>query len=386
MAARIVLAVRESQYIEPVLQYVHHSEYGDMLRISAFSKMAAFVEFMKGDEIPDAVVGDASFIEAWLVEGRTTVPWAVLSEDVGYSGKSIGGLAGGVMIAKYQALPSLLESMLQLCEISRVRTASSVKEETLVLGVVSCSGSNGKTTIALNLAKQLGGIGLSVFYLNLESVDSSGLFLRPPTGNAPGLERLLYEIQASRGKEADEVDLGRYVLRHEALLSDAFRPVGNVKEMLQMTKRDTLDLLERLAAGGYDVVIVDTGSLEEERAEAVLQRCGMLLWVLKHDDISLHKTVRWLSHCTAPHSGMPANLLDKSRFVVNLATNSMEGRLPPEGITFDCILPFIPSWALQHREELCLNSPQFQREILEFCKAFIEPALPLVFTGKGQYE
>ena len=86
MVARIVLAVRESQYIEPLLHYVHHSEYGEMLRIMAFSRMDSFVEFMKGDEIPDAIVGDASFVEAWLLEGRSTVPWAVLNED----GDSLG--------------------------------------------------------------------------------------------------------------------------------------------------------------------------------------------------------------------------------------------------------------------------------------------------------
>lgn len=57
MAARIVLAVRESQYIEPLLHYLHHSEYGEMLRITAFSRMDAFIEFMRGEDIPDAVVG-----------------------------------------------------------------------------------------------------------------------------------------------------------------------------------------------------------------------------------------------------------------------------------------------------------------------------------------
>lgn len=387
MAARIVLAVRESQYIEPLLHYVHHSQYGEMLRITAFSRMDAFVEFMKGDEIPDAVVGDASFVEAWLLEGRNTVPWAVLSEDGGDLRKNAKGMAGGVVIAKYQALPSLLGSILQLSEVKRVKS-SLAKEETLILGLVSSNGNSGKTTIALNMAKQLGEVGLSVFYLNLESVDSSCLFLHPPAGNVLGLERLLYEIQSNRSKgEGDIAQLGQYILRHDNLRSDAFRPVGNIKEMLQMTMQDTLDLLERLVAeGSYDVVIVDTGSIEEERAKAVLHRCGILLWVLKNDEVSMHKTVRWLSHCCTSHSGMPPNLMDKSRFVVNFATESLEGWLPPEGITIASILPYIPSWTIQHREELSLNSPQFQREILQLCKKIVEPALPQVFTGKSLHE
>ncbi|MEK5252975.1 hypothetical protein NST74_05890 [Paenibacillus sp. FSL F4-0125] len=387
MAARIVLAVRESQYIEPLLHYLHHSEYGEMLRITAFSRKDAFIDFMRGEDIPDAVVGDSSFIEAWLIEGKNVVPWAVLSEDGGYLGKSAKSLAGGVMIAKYQALPSLLGAFLQLCEVQRGR-GSSVLDETLLLGVVSSSGNMGKTTIALNMAKQLGEMGLSVFYLNLESVDSSGLFLRIPAGHTPGLERLLYEIKASRDKgEADTIELGQYFIRYDHLRTAAFRPVINVKEMLQMTMEDTLDLLERLVAErNFDVVIVDTGSIEEERAKAVLQRSRILLWVLKNDDVSMYKTMRWLSHCNTPNSGMSPHVMDKSRFVVNFAGDRMEEWVPPEGISIEGVCPFIQSWTMQHREELFLNSPLFQREILQLCKRIVEPALPLVFTGKNLHE
>ncbi|MFD2875631.1 hypothetical protein ACFTAO_06025 [Paenibacillus rhizoplanae] len=81
-----------------------------------------------------------------------------------------------------------------------------------------------------------------------------------------------------------------YAFRHDSLRCDAFRPVENFKEMLQMSRQDTLDLLEGLAgAGSYDVVIVDTGAIEEERAQAVLNRCGVLLWVLKNDQASIRK-------------------------------------------------------------------------------------------------
>ncbi|OKP80594.1 hypothetical protein A3842_11895 [Paenibacillus sp. P3E] len=385
MAARIVLAVRESQYIEPLLHYIHHSEYGGMLRISAFSRLDTFMEFMKGEEVPDAVVADPSFIEAWLVEGKSTIPWAVLSDAGDVRGKPSGNLAGGQVIEKYQSLPSLLDAILQLCDVKRSRTASISKEETLLIGVVSASGSSGKTTLALNLAKQLGGLGLSVFYLNLESVDSSGLFLRVPDGNAPGLERLLYELKANEGegsKVKTQLELERYVIRHESLRSEAFRPVENLKEKLQMTRTDTLDVLEQLSgAGRYDVVIVDTGALEEEQTQAVLQRCGLLLWVLTGAKTSHHKTAGWLGHCSNLHSGMLQEVPVKSRFVMNLAADAHNAGILPEGMQMDAVLPYIPSWAIQHHVELCLNSPQFTAGVQQVCSEIIEPALPHVFTG-----
>lgn len=386
MTARIVLAVRESQYIEPLLHYLHHSEYGEMLRITAFSRLDTFVEFMKGDEVPDAVAGDPSFIEAWLLDGRSTVPWAVLSETGELDGKNGGNLAGGKRIAKYQALPSLLESILQLCNLKRLRTAAVPREGTLLLGVVSASGGSGKTTVALNMAKQLGGLGLSVFYLNLESVDSSGLYLRMPGGNTPGLERLLYELKAGGGDEDKEGRgkpvWGNYAIRHDILRSDAFRPVENFKEMLQMSRRDTLDILEGLAgAGSYDVVIVDTGSIEEERAQAVLHRCGILLWVMKNEQVSLLKTERWLAHCASAHSGMPPDLRSKSRFVMNHSTGAENEQPFTAGTPLDGVLPYIPTWGTQHYGELCLNSPQFIAGVQQLCRSIVEPSLPEVFTG-----
>lgn len=384
MTARIVVAVRESEYIEPLLHYLHHSEYGELMRITAFSRLEAFMEFMTGDELPDAVAGDRSFIEAWLVEGRASIPWAVLSGDGELPGG--GDLAGGRRIAKYQALPSLLEAILQLGDLKRTRTAALPKEETLLLGIVSASGSSGKTTVALNVAKQLGALGLSVFYLNLESVDSSGLYLRMPGGNVPGLERLLYELKAggAAGKgEREKPDWGKYMFRHDSLRCDAFRPVENFKEKLQMSRGDTLDILEGLAgARSYDVVIVDTGSLEEERTQAVLHRCGVLLWVMKHEQVSLMKTERWMDYMASPHSDMPLEVAGRSRIVMNgWAGAENEPPLSVAGLRLEAVLPYIPSWGMQNYGELCLSSPQFIAAIQQLCRAAVEPALPGVFTG-----
>ena len=388
MAVRIVLAVLESQYLEPLLHYVQHSEYGDRVHITAFSRMDAFMEYMKGEETPDAVVGDPAFIEAWLVGGRIAVPWAVLNEEGGLQGKFSKSLLPGQAIAKYQALPSLLTSILQLCEATRTRTCSSTDGETLVLGIVSGSGSSGKTVIALNIVKQLGELGLSVFYLNLESVDSSALYLRSNDSCKPGLERLLYEIQANRDSETGvRSEIQDYTIRHEDLRCDAFKPVSNVKEMLQMNRRDTLDLVELLSSGRcYDVVVIDTGNIGESRTEAVMEKCGALLWVLNEDEVSKHKTGKWLTHYSTPHSGMPPGLMDKSRFVLNRSTDlSAEGwRL--DNIALMGTLPYIPSWNQHFRSELCLNSPPFQQEIYQMCRRMMEPILPQIFTMESRYE
>nr|WP_281349872.1 hypothetical protein [Paenibacillus tengchongensis] len=385
----VVLAVRESAYIEPLLHYIHTSEYSDVLRIAAFSRVDTFMEFMNGEQQPDAVVGDPTFIETWMVEGRGNVPWAVLSEPGNGLSRTTVTLGGGKTIAKYQSLPALLEAMLQLCQVKRSRLQAAARDEPMLLGIVSAGGGSGKTTVALNMAKLLGETGLSVFYLNLESVDSSSLVLRMPGGGASGLERLLYELKA--GGEAAEKQQGRkpepgaYAIRHETLRADAFRPVENLNEILQMTWRDTLDLLGCFTGeGGYDVVIVDTGGIEEERTRAVLERCGLLLWVLNGNEGSLYKTSRWLAHCGQPHSGLPQGILEKSRFVLNDAADPAAADAVSAVVSLDGILPRIPSWGMPHPGELRLNAPQFLAGVKQLCMDLVEPALPRVFTGSAR--
>ncbi|WP_310550922.1 P-loop NTPase family protein [Paenibacillus glufosinatiresistens] len=375
MAARIVLAVRENEYIEPLLAYVQRSGYRDQIGIKAFSRPELFAAYMQGKDRPDAVVGDRAFVEVWLVGGRSEVPWAVLEEGGGPGGNSPENRERrsepGRSIAKYQPLPDLLGCMLQLCGGSRF-PGGGRKGETRLIGVVSGSGSCGKTTVALNMAKLLGGRGLRVFYLNLETVDSTGLYLRTSPAPGPGLERLLYELQGLPA-EAGRGLAGRYAVRSDALRCDTFRPVENVKEMLKMTAEDTDRLLGLLTHdGGYDAVIADTGSIAEERAEAVLRRSEELIWVLRDDEPSLYKTERWLAHYRSSRPEMAGPLLDKSRFALNFCGETdSRSRLPPE-MPIQAALPYMPAWSLPNRGELCLNSPGFQQAIERLCEAITD--------------
>ncbi len=64
---KVVLAVGSRDYIEPLLNYVHGSEYARRLRVTAFSQPEAFRQYMMetaGMKKPDVVVGEAAFFES----------------------------------------------------------------------------------------------------------------------------------------------------------------------------------------------------------------------------------------------------------------------------------------------------------------------------------
>lgn len=361
LPVRIVLAVQDSRYVEPLLQYIHGSEYVKKVQVTAFTRVEALLQHR---DIPDLIVGEAKMLEAWLNEGISSVPWIVLTE-----GGEEPSLAGdGLIVAKYQPLPQLLELWMNHVGGNRERKNEAHSDSTQIIGLVSVLGGSGRTTAAVNMAKQLGVMGLKVFYLNLETINTSALF---SGGNRRegAFSRLLYEIKSSQESgERTELPLARYVMVHDTLKCDVFEPSDHLKELMEMTAEDVNILIELISKSGqYDVIVIDTDNQSKERLHAVMDHCQLLLWVLLDDLISMHKNGVWLSHMEKENPEWFRQIMSKSRFIVNRYTGSLGNPLPRKDMTMDGVLPYIPSWKQVQQEELLLCSPIFQREILKLC-------------------
>ena len=50
--ARLVLAVQDSRYVEPLLSYVHGSSYGSALQVTAFTRIDSFLHYMEVGKCP----------------------------------------------------------------------------------------------------------------------------------------------------------------------------------------------------------------------------------------------------------------------------------------------------------------------------------------------
>ena len=375
---RVVLAVEESEYIEPLLQYVHGSEYGEKMRVIAFTEVDKFLQYMNGNERPEVVVAESVFLAPWLNQGEQTITWIVL-DDMGQSSLK------GPVLTKYQPLSQLFDAILDL-SVSQVKRASvRTLGETVMIGLLSAVGGSGKTTTALNMAKQLGASGLSVFYLNLETMNSSAVFPRQIRSreSGQGLSHLLYELKAAQElKDYSSISISSYVVSHEGTKSDIFEPLTNLKEWLQMSKNDVSQLMKLIAKSGqYDVLIADTDTGAGERCEAVMEVCESLVWLLLDDVISMYKSEQWLSFIEKSNPSLFSDLMRKSRFILNRYVGSLANTLPIQIERIDGVLPYIPSWKQVCHEEILLSSPIFQRDILNLCGDLVGDLLPTSVGG-----
>ncbi|MCM3127630.1 MULTISPECIES: hypothetical protein [unclassified Paenibacillus] len=375
---KVVLASRTREYVDAVLDYVQGSEYSRKFHVTAFSQPEAMMRYMSEQtraSMPDLIVGELEFIEL-MRDGldQERVPILLLAEQRSTDGDL-------PLVMKYQPLFVLLGAWEEAVSNSgTVRLVSKLSgDESLVIGVTSASGGCGKTTVALNLAKQLGRAGYSVFYLNLETLDSTKPFLQTSHQAAreeeleEAFSRLMYLIRARRsGGKASEhrVDIRSYVMWNEQIKSHYFYPARNRNEMRQLTKSDVYALLEVLIESEqYQYIIIDHDSVWDERAEALMDSSNLLIWLLSDDILTLGKASEWVKYQEQLDPTRYAQIQEKSTYVINRYTGTVVNTMPDEYIQTCFYLPYIPSWKQMREPELLLGSPIYQKEMRRLCEA-----------------
>jgi len=362
---QIVLCVEDSQYIELLLRYVRESEYAAKVRIRAFSDVDMFMIYMDSEEHRGLVAAEETFLKRWLhSDNIKTARWARLSEEADYHSE-------GITLAKYQPLHTLLE---QLCSMTgRSAPGVTLKEGqyTVITSVYSAAPGSGKSVTAMNMAKQLGLKGQSVFYLNLEAANSTRLLrLERKQMEENGLSRLLYDLQAAaEQKELPVHPPSHYAVYAEEIKADTFEPPENFNELLQMTEQETLSLIAYIAGSReYDHIIIDGESGWQERIKAALQASDRIVWLLTDDLLCMHKTGMWTSYWQAHEPDWYEQIGSRISFVMNRFNGSLLNPLPIMGIELEGTLPYVPSWKQVASSELLWCSPIFQRDILKLCR------------------
>jgi cellulose biosynthesis protein BcsQ len=365
---KMVLAVQDEYYIDPFLNYVRCSEFHQKVLVTAFSQKEAFQRFMESSgHLVQLILSESSFMDSDSVSQQHRVPWICLGE--GDKGQGFVG-----KVSKYQPMYSLLSEVLDLYP-GNVGRGKRGGGKCQVIGVYSVLGGSGKTTVALNIAKQLGMQGNRVFYLNLETVNAGFVSTGGDneTGQSSGLASLLYDLKGSDNEQFEGIPpVSNYAYRHLALQSDTFGPMENLNEMVEMEEQDTLQLINYIVdQGKYDIVVLDVDSSLNNRNKAVLHRADRLIWLLRDDWAGMNKTDLWLSYLKRWHPTMYNTIMSKVFFVMNRHSGEISSTMLNASITVGATLSNIPSWSQSGQEVSILHSPLFQRDVLRLCRELL---------------
>lgn len=377
---RVLLASSSLEYVEALLDFIQGSPYSAVFQVTAFSQpevMSRYIEELTPASLPHLVVVEEQFMEGWISGPFSDkVPVLLFTEKPAAEDSQ-------TKIMKYQPLPAILTKWEErLLSSNRRERGRFTGEQTWVIGVTSASGGSGKTTVALNLAKQLGRTGYSVFYLNLETLDSTGPFLHTSSidmksESGDSFSQLLYQLRANKassssfhGEKKGRIDLKPYTIRNERIHADYFIPAKNRKELLQMSKSDTSELIRLITESGqYHFVIADHDSVWDLRSEAVMEESHLLVWLLSDDLHTMNKCKEWMKFHRQLDPEQYENMMGKTMYVINRYMGNMVNELPREGMSADHYLPYIPSWKQMREPDLLLSSPIYQKEMSKLCEA-----------------
>ncbi|MEK0316583.1 nucleotide-binding protein [Cohnella sp. 56] len=342
MGVRLIVAAPQPGYASRLALYLKERE--PELSIGAFTHADTLKSDLRDRGGPDILVVH----QAMLADVRT-VATGHARVIVLVEGTQAEQYEGFPAIPQYQSLPRLASEIRRLTAAGEAARA----DGTALWTVCSAGGGAGKTTLALNLARQASERGYSVMYLNLEALDATNLLLESEEPDA--LTRLLYELSAH--PQAAAARIGRLGARRSAIGASYMDTAASPAELLSMTPERLELLLGALRShGGFDLIVADADGGFGEWQQRLLELSDRLLWIGADDAQLLRKTERLLREW----AGRLGELSAKSTFVLNKTAGEPEDDLwhPPGGERW-LTLPYIPQWKRAREMGVLVTSAAF---------------------------
>lgn len=292
--------------------------------VSAFTQTAALRVGLRENGRTDLLLGHPEMLRQLP---QLSVPPGRIAALVERAGEAEGEWPE---IMLFQPLSGILAG------IRGLMTDASAGEECRLWTVFSASGGAGKTTAALNLARQAGERGMRVLYLNLEPLNATSGLTGCPEPDS--LSRLLYALQT--GADRFDAEWARRVRHHPRLLADFIDAPEWPAERTAMTPELLEALIGRLRGmGRYDLVIADPDSGVSDWHARLISLSGRVLWLVPDDWQGIGKAERlaayWQEHWN--------RWADRIAFVrskgLGAAAPGWKLPSPPEAV-----LPYIPQW------------------------------------------
>ncbi|MBM7566944.1 AAA family ATPase [Paenibacillus sacheonensis] len=333
----LVVAVKESAYIERLADYIRHSAFGESWQLTAFTNAAALRGFIRGGYPVDLLAAQSAMLEE-VGELPQTISTAAFVDFRGQSRHANE-------LLQYQPLPQLLQAFTALYAAGghALPKPALRGKGPAVAAVYSASGGTGKTTLAMQLARHASISGVQSFYLNLEQWNGS-LASEDAAGGGDDFARLLYALQSEPGKGAAAVSALRR--RHPALGMDMFMPCDNPDERLSLGAEQAKRLIAAIVdTGDYGFVVVDLDSRLDALHTAVFEACDTILWLVTPDAASGRKNELAMRYADRKFGQAFRDQQPKFRFVQKGSLphrTDMQGGSSPR---FDAQLPYVEEWA-----------------------------------------
>lgn len=301
----IIIADRDKEYAESLADYLlaHHRHRFAVTTYTAQADSSAFLK-----ENPAET--DILLLGEGLSEACNAGMVIYLTEG------SRPGQENHRHLNKYQCGDELVKQVLEIYlqeNPNKVPLLAGYKE-TRVAAFYSPVGGVGKTTIAMGASIQASWEGKGVFYLNLETVPATGLFLEGEQEYT--LSGVLYFLKHDSHNSV--IRMEKAICTDPLYGIDYFKQPDSILDLKEDLTGELRSLLGRLAAmGRYDYVFVDMEGSLDCSSLAVLEGCDDIVVISTPDVVAKRKMELLLHEFAVLERGRGIKLLDKVKLVLN---------------------------------------------------------------------
>jgi cellulose biosynthesis protein BcsQ len=334
---QLVVADQDIDYLQAFIQYIGTSEFSEKITVKCFSLEESLEQYLRDQEDVNLLLVHPQLLpESTSLKNISTV--LLLSEQPYREDRQSHST-----IYKYQPLNQLLTQVLSHLIEKNPSTYPTNKKskKTKVISLYSAVGGLGKTTLAINLAKELSNLDHKVFYLNLEHVSSCPLFFAD--SGEQSFSDILYYIEASPQHILSKIER---IKRHDPTTKiDYFLASKKPQEILDLSLENSSLLINSLCdLGSYDLVVIDLESSIHDRILASFIDSDYIFWLVADDIQCLTKTDMILTYFRERYAEQYKGFSSNIHFVMNKYTGKTVNSLEKFGIEASVQLPYIPEW------------------------------------------
>lgn len=333
----IVIADSDEDFVEAFERFLG-TNYNERFKVICITSAKYLKEYVENtpDEI-DILLTTPAFLPLGRLENINTV---LLMTD----GRITSELKNYRILDKYQSAQKLAKAIINIYAENNPDEihSSFTDKKTKVTGVFSSNGGTGKTSISIAVSKRLAQRGTEVFYLNLENISSSPLFL--DCSSEINLSHVLYFLK----EKSKNLSLKIEAASLEDLNSGIhyFAPPDSALEINETDGADIQVLVNQLKAlNRYDSIIIDMSCEFDEKNMKIFEICDSIVCILTPDEISRLKTGELIKLLKMSQKKEIKEIKNKLRFVINKYNESfidIQGEFCDIGKTICAKIPEMP--------------------------------------------
>lgn len=310
----LVIADPDESYARGLSGYIS-SYRSEAFIVSCFTKAESLACHMEQQPTVDILLISPEFYDVSRDYAGIKMK-AVLSE--GLLSREYPGFQ---IIGKYCTGEKLLSEIMHLyskLNPDELRLSSCLKNAVLI-GVYSPAGGTGKSTVAAALAIHCAELGMQSFYLNLESVQSTGIYLG--SNSKRGLSYIFYYLKEKSGNLSFKME--GIKSSGEGTGVHYFNPPESPMEYGEINACELEQLVQGIKGmGSYDYIFIDMSSSLDMKNLKLMELCDRIILVALQEPVSLYKNRVLFNELAKLNDTDKTGVMDKFITVVNKCGDS----------------------------------------------------------------